>query len=155
MKSWSCHGLHMPAERIFSYQHWVASDQTFYFEPKEKNIKNYAMEIDQYLLMLYGAEHHPPMLPRQWKNLSKFSSHLSHISQICLGSQPRDDFFFSQKRFDYSASSSVYAINELVGSSSWLFYSWVLDTHEQALHIIEHQGKDKGAIFPENGKTSH
>ena len=50
---------------LFSYQQWVASDQTFYFESKEKNIKNYAMEIDQYLLMLCGAEHYPPMLPRQ------------------------------------------------------------------------------------------
>lgn len=140
---------------LFSYQQWVASDQTFYFESKEKNIKNYAMEIDQYLLMLCGAEHYPPMLPRQWKNLSKFSIHLSNTSQICSGSQSCDDFFFSQKRFDYSASSSIHAINELVGSSSWLFYSWVLDTHEQAVHITEHQGKDKGAIFPENGKTRH
>lgn len=63
--------------------------------------------------------------------------------------------YLTPRKFDYSASSSIHAINELVGSSSWLFYSWVLDTHEQAVHIIEHQGKDKGAIFPENGKTRH
>ena len=156
MKSWSYHGLHMSAERCAysAINNGLRLTRHFTLNLKKKNIKNYAMEIDEYLL-LYGTEHYPPMLPRQWKNLSKFSSHLFNTSQICSGSQPCDDFFFSQKRFDYSASSSIYAINELVGSSSWLFYSWVLDTHEQAVHITEHQGKDKGAIFPENGKTRH
>ena len=66
MKSRSYHGLHMSAERCAysAINNGLRLTRHFTLNLKKKNIKNYAMEIDEYLL-LYGTEHYPPMLPRQ------------------------------------------------------------------------------------------